>query len=90
LKKPPFWRVFLTCLATHVPKRRGYLWAETPVGEPQIVLLSPAKFEEAAILAGFPHLPRDACSKASGAILQADTPVNEAPIVLPSPAIDCM
>jgi hypothetical protein len=54
------------------------------------VFLSPAKFEEAAILAGFPHLPRDACSKASGAILQADTPVNEAPIVLPSPAIDCM
>ena len=22
LRKPPFWRVFLTCLATHVPKRR--------------------------------------------------------------------
>jgi hypothetical protein len=32
----------------------------------------PAKFEEAAILAGLPHLPRDACSEASGLSLGGD------------------
>jgi hypothetical protein len=43
LKKPPFWRVFLTCLATPCSEAsRAILQAETPVNEAPIALLSPA------------------------------------------------
>jgi hypothetical protein len=42
LKKPLFWRVFLTCLATPCSKASGAIFqAETPVNEAPIVLLSP-------------------------------------------------
>jgi hypothetical protein len=101
LKKPPFWRVFLTCLATPCSEAsRAILQAKRQSTKRRSCCSRarssasgrrpPAKFEEAAVLAGFPHLPRDACSEASGAILQAETPANEAPIVLFSPAIDCL
>jgi hypothetical protein len=43
LQKSPFWRVFLTCLATPCSEASGaILQAETPFNEAPIGLLSPA------------------------------------------------